>query len=157
MPPERKRRKVNQDGEDLSAAKPERGRLRGTLGGRYNQARRTEVKRERPVGWGAREGSIIWDLETWRWANTSASWYAESRNRKKDTCPANINESKKGRYVQPKQKTRQRGHHFNRFIPRRARERVTENRDSSNGPFQRLRSAKRRVKEITSRRRCDLL
>ena len=37
----------------------------------------------------------------------------------------------------------------NRFI-RRARERVTENRDSSNGPFQGLRSAKRRGKEITS-------
>ena len=58
--------------------------------------------------------------------------------------------------MQPKQKTRKRGHHFNRFILRRARERVTENRDSSNGPFQGLRSAKRRVKEITSRRRCDL-
>ena len=29
---------------------PERGRLRGTLGGRYNQARRKGFKRERPVG-----------------------------------------------------------------------------------------------------------
>ena len=49
-------------GEDLSAAKPERGRLRGTPGGRYNQARKG-VERERPVGWGARAGSIIWDLQ----------------------------------------------------------------------------------------------
>ena len=32
MPPERKRRKMSLEGEDLSAAKPERGRLRGTLG-----------------------------------------------------------------------------------------------------------------------------
>ena len=47
-------------------------------------------------------------------------------------------------------------HTFNRFI-RRVRERVTENKYSSNGPFQGLLSAKRRVKEITSRRRCDLL
>jgi len=34
---------------------------------------------------------------------------------------------------------------------------VTENKYGSNGPFQGLLSAKRRVKEITSRRRCDLL
>ena len=54
---------MSQEGEDLSAAKPERGRLRGTLGGRYNQAR-TGLKREQPVGWGAREGSIIWDLKS---------------------------------------------------------------------------------------------
>ena len=58
----RKRRKMRQEREDLSAAKPERGRLRGTLGGRCNQARRKGVKRERPVGWGARAGSTIWDL-----------------------------------------------------------------------------------------------
>ena len=50
--------------------------------------------------------------------------------------------------MQPTQKNRQRGHNFNRFIPRRARGRVTENRDSSNGPFQGLLSAKRKVKEI---------
>ena len=48
------------------------------------------------------------------------------------------------------------GTSFKPFI-RRARERVTGNRDNSNGPFLGLRSAKRRVKEITSRRRCDLL
>ena len=48
-PPERKRREMSQEGEDLSAAKPERDRLRGTLWGRYNQARRKGVKRERPV------------------------------------------------------------------------------------------------------------
>ena len=59
--------------------------------------------------------------------------------------------------MQPKQKTRKRGHDLNGSILRRARERATQNRDSSNGPFQGLRSAKRRVKEITSRRRCDLL
>ena len=58
--------------------------------------------------------------------------------------------------MQPKQKTRKMRHTFNRFI-RRARERATENKYSSNGPFQGLLSAKRRVKEITSRRRCDLL
>ena len=50
----RKRRKMSQEREDLSAAKPERGRLRGTLWGRYNQARKKGFKRERPVGWGAR-------------------------------------------------------------------------------------------------------
>ena len=61
MLPERKRTKVSQEREDLSAAKPERGRLRGTLEGRYNQARRKE--RERPVGWGARAGSMVWDLK----------------------------------------------------------------------------------------------
>ena len=30
---------------------------------RYSQARRQGVKRERSVGWGARAGSIIWDLK----------------------------------------------------------------------------------------------
>ena len=54
---------MNQEGKDLLAAKPERGRLRGTLGGRYSQARRKGVKRERSVDWGARAGSIIWDLK----------------------------------------------------------------------------------------------
>ena len=38
------------------------GRLRETLWGRYNQARRKSVKGTRPVGWGASTGSIIWDL-----------------------------------------------------------------------------------------------
>ena len=52
-----------QEEEDLSAAKPERGRLRGTIGGRYSEARRKGVKRERPVRWGARAGSIVWDLK----------------------------------------------------------------------------------------------
>ena len=50
MPPEKKEKTIHQEGEDLLDAKPERGRLRGTLGGRYSQARRTGVKRERPVG-----------------------------------------------------------------------------------------------------------
>ena len=59
----KKRRTMSQEGEDLSAAKPERVRLLGTLGGRYYQARRKGVKRERPVGWGARAGAIIWDLK----------------------------------------------------------------------------------------------
>ena len=35
----------------------------GALGVRCNQARRKGVKRER-LGWGAREGSIIWDLKS---------------------------------------------------------------------------------------------
>ena len=56
-------RKMRREREGLSAAKPERGQLGGTLGGRYNQARRKGVKRER-LGWGAREGSIIWDLKS---------------------------------------------------------------------------------------------
>ena len=34
--------------EEKSAAKPERGRLQGTLGGRYKQARLKEVKQNRP-------------------------------------------------------------------------------------------------------------
>ena len=59
----KKKKKMSHEGEDLSAAKPERGRLRGTLGGRYNQARRKEVNRERPVGWRARAGSMVWDLK----------------------------------------------------------------------------------------------
>ena len=54
---------MSQEGEHLSAAKPERGRLRGTLGGKYNQARRQAVQWERPVGWGAKAGSIRWDLK----------------------------------------------------------------------------------------------
>ena len=51
--------------------------------------------------------SITWD--SGNMASSSGSWYAESGNRKKNTCPANINLSKKWRYVEPKQKTRQRG------------------------------------------------
>ena len=39
------------------------GRLRGTLRGRYSQAKRKGVKRKRPMGWGASAGSIIWDLK----------------------------------------------------------------------------------------------
>ena len=39
------------------------GRSRGTFRGRYNQETRKGVKRKRPVGWRAREGSIIWDLK----------------------------------------------------------------------------------------------
>ena len=54
----------------------------------------------------------------------------QNQEAERKTCPANINSSKKGRYVQPKQKTRKRGHTFNRFI-RRARGRITEERDSS--------------------------
>ena len=53
----------------------------------------------------------------------------ESGNREKNTFPANVNVDKKGRCVQPKQKTRKKGHNFNRFILRRARERATQNRD----------------------------
>ena len=56
MPPERKRRKVSQEREDLSAAKPERGRLRGTLGGRYNQARRKEIQAGTAGGLGSQRG-----------------------------------------------------------------------------------------------------
>ena len=63
---------------------------------------------------------------------------------------------RRGVMCSPSRKTEKRGHTLNRFI-RRARERVTENRDGSNGPFYGLRSAKGRVDEITSRRSCDLL
>ena len=54
---------MNREGEDMSVAKPEWGRLRATLGGRYSQARKNGVKRERPGGWGAREGSMVWNLK----------------------------------------------------------------------------------------------
>ena len=64
--------------------------------------------------------------------------------------------TKEGALCAAHAENQKKGHTFNRFI-RRARERVTENRDSSNGPFQGLRSAKGRVKEITLRRRCGLL
>ena len=60
---ERKRRETSHDGEDLSAAKPERGRLRGTLGGRTTKQDEKRFKRERPVGWGARAGSMVWYLK----------------------------------------------------------------------------------------------
>ena len=35
--------------------------------------------------------SITRDSGNMASSNTSGSWYAESRNRKKNTCPANIN------------------------------------------------------------------
>ena len=63
-------------------------------------------------------------------------------------------EVRKGAMCSPSRKPEKRGHTFNRFI-RRARKRVTENRDSFNGSFHGLRSANGRVKEITSRRRCE--
>ena len=50
------RKKMSHDGEDLSAAKPERGRLRGTLGGRYNQTRRKEVQTGTAGGLGSQSG-----------------------------------------------------------------------------------------------------
>ena len=40
----------------MSAAKPERGRLRGTLGGRYNQTRRKEVQAGTDGGLGSQSG-----------------------------------------------------------------------------------------------------
>ena len=52
----RKRRKMSQEREDLSAAKPVRGRLRGTLGGRYNQTRRKEVQAGTAGGLGSQSG-----------------------------------------------------------------------------------------------------
>ena len=47
---------MSQEREDLSAAKPERGRLRGTLEGRYNQARRKEVHTGTVGGLGSQSG-----------------------------------------------------------------------------------------------------
>ena len=47
---------MSQEREDLSAAKPERGRLRGTLEGRYNQARRKEVQTGTVGGLGSQSG-----------------------------------------------------------------------------------------------------
>ena len=47
---------MSQEREDMSAAKPERGRLRGTLGGRYNQARRKEVQAGAAGGLGSQSG-----------------------------------------------------------------------------------------------------
>ena len=64
--------------------------------------------------------------------------------------------SNKGALCAAHAEKQKKGQTFNRLM-RRVRERVTENNYSSNGPFQGLLSAKRRVKEITSRRRCDLL
>ena len=39
------------------------GSTTGDPWGRYNQAIRKGDKRERPVGWGARAGSMVWDLK----------------------------------------------------------------------------------------------
>ena len=63
MPPERKRRKMSQEREDLSAAKPERVDYGGPLGAGTIKREEKRFKRERPVGWGARAGSTIWDLK----------------------------------------------------------------------------------------------
>ena len=52
----KRKKKMSHDGEDLSAAKPERGRLRGTLGGRYNQTRRKEVQTGTAGGLGSQSG-----------------------------------------------------------------------------------------------------
>ena len=52
----RKRRKMSQEREDLSAAKPQRGQLRGTLEVRYNQARRKEVQTGTVGGLGSQSG-----------------------------------------------------------------------------------------------------
>ena len=54
---------MSQEREDLSAAKPERGRLRGTLEGRYNQARRKEFQAGTAGGLGSQSGSMVWDLK----------------------------------------------------------------------------------------------
>ena len=51
-----KERRMSQEREDLSAAKPERGRLRGTLGGRYNQARRKRGQAGTAGGLGSQSG-----------------------------------------------------------------------------------------------------
>ena len=59
----KKEKKMSHDGEDLSAAKPERGRLRGTLGAGTIKQEEKRFKRERPVGWVARAGSMVWDLK----------------------------------------------------------------------------------------------
>ena len=64
--------------------------------------------------------------------------------------------TKEGALCAAHAENQKKGHTFNRFN-RRARPRVTENKYSSNEPFQGLLSAKRRAKEIKSRRRCDLL
>ena len=49
-----KKRKMSQEREDLS--QPQRGRLRGTLEGRYNQARRKEVHTGTVGGLGSQSG-----------------------------------------------------------------------------------------------------
>ena len=54
---------MSQEREDLSAAKPERGRLQETLGAGTIKQEEKRFKRERPVGWGARAGSMVWDLK----------------------------------------------------------------------------------------------
>ena len=64
--------------------------------------------------------------------------------------------TKEGALCAAHAENQKKGHNFNRFN-RRARPMVAENKYGSNGPFQGLLSAKRRAKEITSRRRCDLL
>ena len=48
--------KMSQEREDLPATKLERGRLRGTLGGRYNHARRKEVQAGTAGGLGGQSG-----------------------------------------------------------------------------------------------------
>ena len=64
---------------------------------------------------------------------------------------------RRGAMCSPSRKTEKRGHTVN-WLVRRARERVTENRDSSNEPFHGLRSAKGKVKEnyVTTALRPDM-
>ena len=78
-----------------------------------------------------------------------------NKERERKTLARQIS-TKEGALCAAHAENQKKGHTLNRFI-RRVRERVTENKYSSNGPFQGLLSAKRRVKEMTSRRRCDLL
>ena len=60
MPPERKRRKMNQEGKYLLAAmgvKPERGLMTGGPWVQLQSNKNEGVKQKRPVGWGASAGS----------------------------------------------------------------------------------------------------
>ena len=59
MPPERKRRKMNQEGKDLLAAEAKRGLMTGGPWVQVQSNKKKGVKQKRPVGWGASAGSII--------------------------------------------------------------------------------------------------
>ena len=56
MPPERKRRKMNKEGEDLSAAKPERGSITGDLSGQVQSRNKKGSQTETAGGMESQRG-----------------------------------------------------------------------------------------------------
>ena len=59
MPPERKRRKMNKEGEDLSAAKPERGSITGDFWGQVQSSNKKGGQTDTAGALGSQSGFEI--------------------------------------------------------------------------------------------------